>query len=104
MGELFAVGEDALAVPDIAPLEYLDLDVPDAPLVHRGLGWFIEIDGVGSGEGPSVVIDDKMFTGVGDPECGSGGPARPVSGCTVDFRTELQVRAEGVFASVGDVV
>ncbi len=78
--------------------------VSNAPLVHGGLGGLVEVDGIGPSEGPSVVVDDEMFSGVGDSEGGSCGPSGPVSGCAVDFRTELEVGTEGIFPAVGDMV
>lgn len=104
MGELFPAFEDAFAVSDIAPLEDFDLDVSDSPLVHGGLGGFVEVDGVRSRESPAVVVDDEMFTGIGDSEGGSGWPAGPVRSGAMHFWTKLQVGAEGIFSSVHDMV
>lgn len=104
MGELFAICQNTLAISDVTPLEDFDLDVSDSPFVHGRLGGFVEVDGVGTREGPSVVVNDEMFAGVGDSEGGSCGPAGPVSGGAVDFWTKLQVGTEGVLTSVRDVI
>ena len=104
VGRFLAGSKDSLTVSNVAPLEDFDLDVSDAPLVHGGLRRLVEVDGVGAGEGPAVVVDDEMFSGVGDSEGGSRGPARPVSGCAMHFWTKLQIGSEGIFPAVGDVI
>ncbi len=102
--ELFAACEDAFAFADIAPLQDLDLDIADAPRVHRGTRRFVEVDGVSSDQGGAVVIDDEVFAGVGDTEPGASGPAGPVCGSAVEARAVLEGGSEGVLAAVDDVI
>ena len=86
--------QDMIAFPRIAPLQDLDRNTPNAPIIHFRRRWAIEVDGVPSGQSPAVIVDLIEATGGEDQENGAGWPAGPVGGSTAD-RAGVQSSASG---------
>ena len=77
--------EHGIAAARITPFEDFDGHAAHAPLVHARFARLVEIDGIGSGQHPPVVVHFVDLTGLDEVEFGSQRPARPIRRCAVDF-------------------
>jgi len=101
------VGADAdhlaVALPGISPVENLDRHTADTPCPHFTFGGFVEVNGIATGEGKSVVIHLVDLSRCPDSEDGAAGPAGPVGGGTIhDAVSERS--PQGCFGPIADMV
>lgn len=95
--------KDALTFPQISPFENVDRHAAHTPVIHGGAGGLVKIDGVGSGQGPTVIVDLEDFTRGCDLKYSADRPARPIGGSAVD-RVEAQLGAESVARSIFSMI
>jgi hypothetical protein len=70
--------EDFQALFLRAPLQNVDVNVPDAPLPHLAPAWLVQVNGVRADQGISIIVDHIFFTCLGNPEPGSKRKVRPI--------------------------
>src|ERR1700730_7384501 len=69
-----------------------------APSTHLEATRLVEIDGIGSDQGRSVVVDNVVFVGGDDPKLCAERKTRPIGGRAHDTLAN-QARANGIVAT-----
>src|SRR5947209_18312804 len=77
------------------PLQNVDVDIANAPAFHFEFARFVKIDGVGSDQGGSVIVNDVFLARAANSKPGPDWKHRPVRGGAHD-ETSRQVSAESV--------
>lgn len=70
--------EDLQALLLRAPVQNVDIDMAHAPLAHLQPCWFVKIDGTGSHECRSVIVDDIFLFRIDNAEPCAKREARPI--------------------------